>query len=255
MLTNILQVAAQATDVVDMTVPNWTPLLIILGIMAFIAILLLIPSKEVKALEDADKKSKPAIKGESEKKALEDKTDKENLSLSEVKEAKRAAVAENMSKEELRELRKERRAATQTEKAIQERSEAQASEEKEDAAEAEEVKAEEVKAEEVKAEEAEEKKEEISLSSADELMADSSADAGDMFASLFGDNNSEGFSLDDDFSVDTVDVDEGTLFPTLGSALIPLSEFTKAAEDPEGSDALEELTKRLSGSAEKKTPE
>ena len=266
MLMHIAQFAAQA---VVPTEPNWMPLIIILGIIAFIAILLLIPSKDMKAIEDAEKKSQKALKSDEEKKALPDldeKTDKDNLSLAEIKEAKRAAVTESKSKEELRELRKERRAATQTEKAIQEREEAQSEEKSADdvaekAAEPEKIEMKsdeksavsEKPAESVKSED--EKKEEAGiLSSSAEILADSSADSGDLFASLFGDSKENSLSFDDELSGGTPNLDDGTLFPTLGSALIPLNEFTKAAseDDASSNNPLDELTKRLSDKAEKK---
>ena len=132
--------------------PNWMLLLIILGSLAIIAILLLIPSEEMKKLAAKDKLLKLASEEDGEigseevvgdGDGEEDEADeansagkgvievaKEHMSLSEIKESKRALVGEETSKEELRRLRRERRADTQTEKAIQEREDEAKSESK-----------------------------------------------------------------------------------------------------------------------------
>lgn len=308
---NHIAVMAQAVEqAVDMSTPNWSLLGIIFGIMAFIAILLLIPSKDVEALEDKEKKSRPALKID-DFKALDEKDDSENKSqksLAEIKVAKRAVVSEEKSKEEMRELRKARRAAAQTEKAIQEREvkAAEISSEETDVDDA--VPQKEEKTEErqeivsqhenneEKVEKSELKKEpenvadeaeisdlkpepqilemskiveaqeltddnstansEADIQNSNEVMVDVTADAGDMFATLFGDEAAkEPISFDDILGGCASDVDDGTIFPTLGSALIPLNEIEKAADDKsEPVDALDELTRRLSDRAEKKTP-
>ena len=80
----------------------------------------------------------------------------------------------------------------------------------------------------------------------------SNAEPEDVFSSLFGDEDSSlGF---DDFSKSDSKPVEGTVFPTLGSALIPLEQLSKAADEAEAEiDPFEELTKRMAAKAEKKT--
>ncbi len=306
---NHITVMAQAVEQAVEATPNWTLLGIIFGIMAIIAILLVIPSKDVEALEDKEKKSKPALKFD-DLKAIEDKDDKEESvdkprkSLAEIKVAKRAVVSEEKSKEELRELRKARRASAQTEKAIQkrevkeaEKSAKDAEKSSDDAVIVEEAEKEETQKVSVVAEEAEEKASEAeaetvaavdesepvsetpdsqilemsglaeahdlseeksaepNVQNSNEVMVDVTADTSDMFATLFGDDAShDSLSFDEIERGNPTSVDDGTIFPTLGSALIPLNEIEKAAEDKtEVVDALDELTRRLSDKAEKKT--
>lgn len=80
----------------------------------------------------------------------------------------------------------------------------------------------------------------------------SNSEPEDVFSSLFGDEDS---SLDfDEFSKADSKPVEGTVFPTLGSALIPLDQLAKAADEAEADiDPFEELTKRMAAKAEKKT--
>ena len=267
-----LPMLAQATEVASE--PNWVLIGSIVGAFVILAIVLMFASKKRlgadktpdKAIEDASGSKDAGAK------ALEDK---EQLSLAEIKVAKREAVSADKSKEEVRELRKERRAASQTDKAIHEREEAEekaketaesSTEEKDDKkveekSETEEKVQEEAVASESDAkadeatdkgeEKAEEKKSDDPLG---DLFGQSSSDTGDVFASLFGSKNS---SLDifgsSDFDVDSAPkASNATVFPTLGSALIPLEDLKKSAENSD-SNPLDELTKRLNEKAEKKT--
>ena len=268
-----LPMLAQATEVASE--PNWVLIGSIVGAFVILAIVLMFASKKRlgadktpdKAIEDAsDSKDAGA-------KALEDK---EQLSLAEIKVAKREAVSADKSKEELRELRKERRAASQTDKAIHEREEAEekaketaesSTEEKDDDKKVEEKSETEEKVQEeavasesdAKADEATDKGEEKAEEKKSDdplgdLFGQSSSDTGDVFASLFGSKNS---SLDifgsSDFDVDSAPkASNATVFPTLGSALIPLDDLKKSAENSD-SNPLDELTKRLNEKAEKKT--
>ena len=255
-----LPMLAQATEVASE--PNWVLIGSIVGAFVILAIVLMFASKKRlgadktpdKAIEDASGSKDAGAK------ALEDK---EQLSLAEIKVAKREAVSADKSKEELRELRKERRAASQTDKAIHEREEAEEKDDKkvEEKSETEEKVQEEAVASESDAkadeatdkgeEKAEEKKSDDPLG---DLFGQSSSDTGDVFASLFGSKNS---SLDifgsSDFDVDSAPkASNATVFPTLGSALIPLEDLKKSAENSD-SNPLDELTKRLNEKAEKKT--
>ena len=84
----------------------------------------------------------------------------------------------------------------------------------------------------------------------DEIIAKSEKDTGDVFASLFGGMGDSDLSFDD--ITDIPKPEDGSVFPTLGSALIPLNDF---AHDDDGFDALSELTKRFENKSEKKTPQ
>lgn len=234
MSLNTIQTVAQAASAIDLASqePNWLLIGIILGVMVILAIIFLIPSRSAQVLDDADKEKKS--------KSLEDKS-KETLSLSEIKTSKRAMVSEDKSKEELRELRRERRAQTQTEKAIHEREEAQMASEgvdlgekasvSEKVAEVAEVADEKLAVESVEAPESEKAEIEAAFASpADDLLASSEADSSDVFASLFGE--SQEFSLDDELGGGhAASEDDGTVIPTLGSALISLDVLTRAAEE------------------------
>lgn len=268
-----LPMLAQATEVASE--PNWVLIGSIVGAFVILAIVLMFASKKRlgadktpdKAIEDASGSKDAGAK------ALEDK---EQLSLAEIKVAKREAVSADKSKEELRELRKERRAASQTDKAIHEREEAEekakemaesSTEEKDDDKKVEEKSETEEKVQEeavasesdAKADEATDKGEEKAEEKKSDdplgdLFGQSSSDTGDVFASLFGSKNS---SLDifgsSDFDVDSAPkASNATVFPTLGSALIPLDDLKKSAENSD-SNPLDELTKRLNEKAEKKT--
>ena len=251
--------------------PNWMTIGIILGIMVLILIVLLIlPNGVDKKAIESDDKARKALTDKTAKKALTDgeAIDKDKMSLAEIKEAKRASVSEDKSKEERRELRKERRAATQTANAIHEREETESQ--------SGEKKSEEVKSEETKSEHAAEEKKADAVQSAetvsenvkkdaddnadkkadskssakdilsvDEAIRSSEVDTSDVFASLFGNGDSD-LSFDD--VVDVPKPANGMPLPTLGSALIPLSEFTR-----DDDDVLSELTKKLDNSSEKKT--
>jgi len=250
--------------------PNWALIILIVAIVLGLAIFLLKPSKDEKAIESDEQKklSKPKKKA-----ALEDGTSKdislenyeekkENLSLAEIKVAKRQ-TAEEMSKEELRSMRKQKRAATQTEKAVKDRADAEVKVEAEVKADAEvEAKEAVVAAEaetetkaveaEVKADAEVEAKEavvaaEVEAEPAKEAVEAESKDV----MSMFSDDDDEDLfgSFDDD---DNPDV-KRTVFPTLGSALISLDQLNKAAEAEEEADALSELTQRLKEKSEKKT--
>ncbi len=267
---SILPILAQAAEVANE--PNWIVIGALIGLFAVLAIILLIPPK--KKLTDADAEKKAIEAEPSESKAAENK---EDLSLAEIKVAKREAVAADMSKEELRELRKERRAATQTDKAVHGRAETEDkdkenADDSHDASKAgEEVKADAETAESesdgaLHAQDADpssddNKTEKESLSDAiDDVLTNASTDASDVFASLFGSKKDDsldifGSNSAKDFDFDSADSSKpanATVFPTLGSALIPLDELRKQSEESEA-DPLGELTKRLAAKAEKKT--
>lgn len=253
MITNIpVQILAQA----ELAAPNWMLLIGIAAVFVFLVVFLLIPEKDVKAIEPDTKKALPGTKKAqaAEDVSLENYEEKkEALSLAEIKVAKRQ-TAEEMSKEELRELRKERRAATQTEKAVKEHEDAEpAKSEVESVSVSSEVNA--VKAEEAVVSEPVESKSEGSVSESESL-----GGGGDVFSSLFGDSSvSESFSgFGDSFGSEAEEEGEAAIIPTLGSALIPLDQLLKAAEDEGKSekDALEELSLQFpvnADSAEKKT--
>ena len=97
-----------------------------------------------------------------------------------------------------------------------------------------------------------------SSDSLDDILTQSSSDTGDIFASLFG---TKGDGLDMfgnadssfDFAEDNAPKPaNATIFPTLGSALIPLDDLQKSADESDA-NPLDELTKRLNEKAEKKT--
>lgn len=264
MISTVAQVAAAG--------PNWVTLGIVFGVMVLILIVILvIPNGVSPEAIEGDKKDRKALEDKTARKALTDgETDKEKMSLAEIKESKRAAVGEDKSKEERRELRKERRAATQTANAIHEREESgakteekkseeaaveavKAEEKKSDEVKAEAVKSDEVKAETAKSEAAkaeESKPSAAEIFAADEQLGKVDTDAGDIFASLFGDSDPSKLDLDD--LTETPKPTEGTVFPSLGSALIPLTEVQK--DEEEGVDVLSELAKRFENQSEKKTP-
>ena len=270
MLPQITCTMAQAAG------PNWMTLGIIFGVMVLIfVILLLIPSGVDKSALESDKKKPKAIEDKTDKKALPaaDQTDKDKMSLAEIKEAKRASVSEDKSNEERRELRKERRAATQTANAIHERESSEhASDENKDEAKAEEKKSDTVVADnsseeksaeskpetatekavssEEKAKSGDDKGSAANIDAVDEIISKADNDTGDVFASLFGGVIDSDLSFDD--ITDVPKPENGSVFPTLGSALIPLTDF--AHDDDDGFDALSELTKRLEDKSEKKTP-
>ncbi len=233
--------------------PNWILIIGIVVVFVVVAVVLLIPSKHSKIGAENDK----ALKGD-DTKALTDGDDKEK-SLAEIKESKRATVSDSKSKDEMRELRKERRAATQTEKAIQEREEKEAGELDADAAEALE------KAARAEAEAKADAEAELEKMTApiDDIITKSDADVGDVLASLFGNSEkSSGFSdLNFDDVIGQEIKTEGPVFPTLGSALIPLNELTAAAaaSESESDDSgkalspLDEINQKLAEKAEKKT--
>lgn len=284
MLPQITYTMAQAAG------PNWMTLGIIFGIMVLIALVLLILPNGVDHSEiESDKKKPKELEDKTAKKSLPaaDQSDKEKMSLAEIKEAKRASVSEDKSKEERRELRKERRAATQTANAIHEReaTENSADEKKEIKAEAPrteekksevvvtENKAEEKKSAETAAETAKESATETAtekvvsneekakssedkgnaadILAVDEIIAKADNDTGDVFASLFGEVGESELSFDD--ITDVPKPENGSVFPTLGSALIPLNDLPH--DDDDGFDALSELTKRFENKSEKKTPQ
>lgn len=87
----------------------------------------------------------------------------------------------------------------------------------------------------------------------EDIVSDAEADSSDVFSSLFGgDGPSLGF--EDVAEKNEEAPAEATFFPTLGSALIPLDQLSKAADEEEASiDPFEELTKRMAAKAEKKT--
>ncbi len=252
---SLVQLLAQAAGG-----PNWVLIIGIVVVFVVVAIVLLIPSKQAKL--DAD--AKKALKDESgEKKALPEGDDKDQKSLAEIKESKRANVSDSKSKDELRELRKERRAATQTEKAIQEREEKEADDDAESSA-SDDIDAAEAlkKAEQAEADAKADAEAELEKMTApiDDIITKSDADVGDVLASLFGNNEkSTGFSdLNFDDVIGQEIKTEGTAFPTLGSALISLTELTAAAEADDNSKAnevspLDEISKKLAEKAEKKT--
>lgn len=146
--------------------------------------------------------------------------DKGKLSLVELKEAKRAQVSGDKSKEEMRDLRKERRAATQTGKALERLESGD------------------------------------TASALDGVVGRDDADTGDVFASLFGGGSSEKLDLSFDDMSESSSAPRHS-FPTLGSALIPLSDFSddgeaKEKESESELDPLDELTQRLTAKVEKK---
>jgi len=212
--------------------PNWT-LIIGIGIVFLVLlVLLLLPPKKTRAIEDGKKKAiqDKAADGASP----EADRNKDQLSLAEIKEAKRTVVSDEKSKDEMRELRKERRAAVQTEKAVRGREEV-AETEKEAAAEAEE-------------------KADKGVNPFDDVLTNADSNAGDVFASLFGAGSKDSeFSLDADLGLASPSTEGKVAFPTLGSALIPLSDFAKDETAEAKEDPLDELTKRLAAKAEKKT--
>ena len=250
---------AQAADMAQAGGPNWVLIIGIAVVFVVLACLLLIPSK--KAIGEDDKK---AIEDKSKDKPALTDDDKDKKSLAEIKESKRANGSDSKSKDEMRELRKERRAATQTEKAIQEREDAK------DAADAEKSVEESAepdvdaakaleKAEKAEAEakaEAEDEHEKMTAP-IDDIITKSDADVGDVLSSLFG--GSEKSALDDlnfdDVIGKEIEAPQGPVFPTLGSALIPLSELTAAADKAEKEELspLDEISKKLAEKAEKKT--
>lgn len=232
--------------------PNWYLIIGIIVVFVVVAIVLLIPSKQSKIGAENEK----SLKGD-DVKALPDGDDKDK-SLAEIKESKRATVSDSKSKDELRELRKERRAATQTEKAIQEREEKEGNDSLDVDAEKALEKAAKAEAEAKADAEAELEKMTAPI---DDIITKSDADVGDVLASLFGNNEkSSGFSdLNFDDVIGQEIKPEGPVFPTLGSALIPLNELTAAAAESESEDSgktlspLDEISQKLAEKAEKKT--
>ena len=211
--------------------PNWTLIISIGAGFLILLVLLLLPPRKTKAIEDGKKK---AIQDKSAG-ALSPEADrnKDQLSLAEIKEAKRTVVSDEKSKDEMRELRKERRAAVQTEKAVRGREDA-AETEKEAAVEAE--------------------KADKGVNPFDDVLTNADSNAGDVFASLFGTGSKDSdFSLDADLGLASPSTEGKVAFPTLGSALIPLSDFAKDESAEAKEDPLDELTKRLAAKAEKKT--
>ena len=250
--------------------PNWLVIGILVGLFVVLAIVLMLPSKRAIA-DDSGKALEDPTKQDNANK-IENKTDKEKLSLAEIKEVRRESVSADKSKEELRELRKERRAATQTDKAVHERESEENAQsekvkaavdsekvsEKEDATEEKKVETVQEKADEKPAEREPEKEEEKRADEAitapiDDVVIKSDTDANDVFNSLFGGSDLSELNFDDLGST-SKPVDD-TAFPTLGSALIPLSEITEANKEAkkEEINPLDELTKRLAEKAEKKT--
>ena len=258
MLAQVPEVAANE--------PNWMILGIIIGIIVILAIFLLIPLKPDKALGSEEPK-KSLDDEDSKRKALPDDSDDKQLSLAEIKGAKRAAVSENKSKDEMRELRKERRAATQTANAIHEREEAaKRSEESEEVEEIEEPVSQEIDEvqdstssellSEASGSEAEDSEKDKLTAPIDDILTNSEAGTSDVFASLFGNSVSDEGGLKFDGVVsETPNASDGSVFPTLGSKLIPLNELMAAAEEKDEPpiNPLDELTKKLADKAEKKT--
>ncbi len=229
MLTNTTSLLAQADVAAQAADPNWTLIIILGAVFVILVIFLLKPLKDKKAIDGDSAKAltgnKKAISASDDVNLENYEEKKEQLSLAEIKAAKRQ-TADEMSKEELRELRKERRAATQTEKAVKEHDD---SEEKLDA---------EANADKVETSDASEQANKpVNL---DDVITKSDADTGDVFSSLFGDA-SDDLSFGDDFGSDGDAEDDGTVIPTLGSALIPLDQLLKAAEE-EGKSEKEALT-------------
>ena len=228
--------------------PNWVTIGIIVGVMVVIGvILLLIPNGNYDAISSDEKKGRKAIEDKSRKsgkKALGDgeQLDKEKMSLAEIKEAKRASVGEDTSKAEMRELRKERRAATQTANAVHEREEKDDKKSGDNAG---------IDAGNADGSKASTKPNAADIFAVDDMIANADTDTGDVFASLFGGDASE-LSFDD--VMDVPKPADGMVFPSLGSALIPLEELTREADADGGLDTLSELTKRFDNSSEKKTP-
>ena len=233
--------------------PNWMIIGIILGIMVILAIFLLIPLKLDNAVEAEESKKSLDDEGYKRKALPDSSEDKQQLSLAEIKESKRAAVSENMSKDEMRELRKERRAATQTANAIHDREEAAKHADSEESEGADDSAVNDAAGQE--SADAAVESENNSLS-ANDLLTNSDAAASDVFASLFGSSGSDDGGLKFDGVVsETPNASDGAFFPTLGSKLIPLNELMAAAEEKEepATNPLDELTKKLADTAEKKT--
>lgn len=295
-MSSIVPLIAQNTVQIASQEPNWTLIGGLIAAFVVIAVFLLIPRKP--QLQDESKGTK-AIEDKSEKKeSAKSLEDKEKLSLAEIKEAKRENVSADKSKEELRELRKERRAAIQTDKAIQERESTESTDEKgaalehaenqDDAKQDNSMKSATEETANATATDDSDKKEEKATCNAenvtsaseadssdeapasketdlkmDDVVTQTSSDTGDVFASLFGNDdnmdlfgNASDSKLDFDFESKpaTADIKNATVFPTLGSALIPLDELRKqAGDESHDSNPLDELTKRLAAKAEKKT--
>lgn len=253
---------AAAAETAAASGPNVVLIIIIVLVLLIVIVFLARPRKDEKAIESEDTK-KPA---DDSKKSLPDDVNlenyedkKEKLSLSEVKAAKRQ-TADEMSKEELRALRKERRAATQTEKAVKEREDEEEKDEVEESADVEEKGVKPESADEVKDSAAvqDEKKESgvSELIESPEASRETVADSEKAIASLFADDDDPFGSFE--FGEGSSEASgTGTVFPTLGSALISLDQLNKAAEAEaeaeEEKDALDELTKRLMEKSEKKT--
>lgn len=292
-MSSIVPLIAQNTVQIASQEPNWTLIGGLIAAFVVIAVFLLIPRKP--QLQDESKGTK-AIEDKSEKKeSAKSLEDKEKLSLAEIKEAKRENVSADKSKEELRELRKERRAATLTDKAIQERESAEEkgtalehAENQDDAKQDDSMKSATEETANTAATDDSDKKEEKATCDAenvpsaseadssdeapasketdlkmDDVVTQTSSDTGDVFASLFGNDdnmdlfgNASDSKLDFDFESKpaATDIKNATVFPTLGSALIPLDELRKqAGDESHDSNPLDELTKRLAAKAEKKT--
>lgn len=292
-MSSIVPLIAQNTVQIASQEPNWTLIGGLIAAFVVIAVFLLIPRKP--QLQDESKGTK-AIEDKSEKKeSAKSLEDKEKLSLAEIKEAKRENVSADKSKEELRELRKERRAATLTDKAIQERESAEEkgtalehAENQDDAKQDDSMKSATEETANTAATDGSDKKEEKATCDAenvtsaseadssdeaptsketdlkmDDVVTQTSSDTGDVFASLFGNDdnmdlfgNASDSKLDFDFESKpaAADIKNATVFPTLGSALIPLDELRKqAGDESHDSNPLDELTKRLAAKAEKKT--
>ena len=258
----ILNMLAQVPEMAA-NEPNWMIIGILVGIFVFLAIILLIPSKPKELPEESEVKEPLEDKASKHKVLSDDSEEKPHLSLSEIKGAKRASVSDNKSKDEMRELRKERRAATQTANAIHEREEASKRQEETDEPEAAEQVAEAVpEAEpapvlEPSEEAAKEPSAEEKLASPiDDILTNSDAGASDVYTSLFGNSGAGMGSLNlDDIVSETPNVSDNSIFPTLGSKLIPLNELMAAADEKEEpiTNPLDELTKKFADKAEKKT--
>lgn len=200
---------------------NWPLIIGIVVVLVLVVLAIVIPSR--KAL----KGGKAAKAGIEDGEAGEHGKKNGDLSLAEIKEAKRANVSGDKTKEEMRDLRKERRAATQTDKAVQ-RLESSLEEEQE------------------------------SNTSAvlEEVTTQTNTDTGDVFASLFGNSSVDKVDLSFEDEIAESSAAPKMSIPTLGSALIPLSEFADDDEAKKKSnelDPLDELTQRLTAKAEKKT--
>lgn len=234
--------------------PNWPLIGGIVAVFAILAVILLIPSK--KSLESRAPEALPASEETTVKELAADKTDKEKLTLAEIKESKREAVAGDTSKEAMRELRKERRADVQTDRAVHELEAAKEKETEKAQQDAKDETVVEKSTKEVeKSEKSAQSEAESGMPAIDDVITKSDTDAADVFASLFGgDSKSDAFSFDG--LSESPKPTEGTVFPTLGSALIPLSAVQEAAngcEEAGDVDMLSELTKKLAEKSEKKT--